>query len=104
MGDRLQRLRQERRLSQRRLAQLADVTPAYVSKIESGERQPSLSVVRALAGALGVSASYLETGSEQDTRLDAARLVYALENCLSALERAAEIARRGLGELGQQQR
>ena len=40
------------------------VSYAYISRIEAGTRQPSVKALRRLAGKLGVSADYLETGSE----------------------------------------
>ncbi len=40
------------------------VSYAYISRIEAGTRQPSVKALRKLAVKLGVSAEYLETGSE----------------------------------------
>jgi transcriptional regulator with XRE-family HTH domain len=65
IGHRLKRLRLERELSQRELA-APGVSYAYISRIEAGTRQPSVKALRKLAGKLGVSADYLETGSELD--------------------------------------
>lgn len=63
VGERLRRLRLERRLSQRELSG-PGVSYAYISRIEAGERRPSVKALRVLAAKLGVSAEYLETGSE----------------------------------------
>src|ERR671930_2770680 len=63
IGQRLRRLRTERRLSQRELSS-PGVSYAYLSRIESGTRQPSVNALRMLARKLGVSAEYLETGNE----------------------------------------
>jgi tetratricopeptide (TPR) repeat protein len=63
IGQRLRRLRLERRLSQRELAG-PGVSYAYISRIEAGARRPSVKALRMLARKLGVSADYLETGSE----------------------------------------
>ena len=63
IGVRLKRLRLEHGLSQRELA-APGVSYAYISRIEAGTRQPSVKALRRLAAKLGVSASYLETGSE----------------------------------------
>jgi transcriptional regulator with XRE-family HTH domain len=63
IGERLRRLRLERRLSQRKLAG-PGMTGAYVSRIELGDRRPSVRALRELASTLGVSPAYLETGSE----------------------------------------
>jgi transcriptional regulator with XRE-family HTH domain len=65
IGERLKRLRLERGLSQRELA-APGVSYAYISRIEAGTRQPSVKALRRLAAKLGVSADYLETGSDLD--------------------------------------
>src|SRR5690348_8226819 len=65
IGQRLKRLRLERDLSQRELA-APGVSYAYISRIEAGSRQPSVKALRRLAAKLGVSADYLETGSDLD--------------------------------------
>jgi tetratricopeptide (TPR) repeat protein len=63
IGARLRRLRRERGLSQRELS-APGVSYAYISRIEAGARRPSVKALRQLARKLGVSAEYLETGSE----------------------------------------
>ncbi|TMM20727.1 MAG: helix-turn-helix transcriptional regulator, partial [Actinobacteria bacterium] len=63
IGERLRRLRLERGFSQRQLAG-PGVSYAYISRIEGGARRPSVKALRKLAQKLGVSADYLETGSE----------------------------------------
>jgi transcriptional regulator with XRE-family HTH domain len=63
VGERLRRLRLERGLSQRELS-APGVSYAYISRIEAGARRPSVKALRSLARKLGVSAEYLETGSE----------------------------------------
>src|SRR5690349_13721786 len=65
IGERLKRLRLERGFSQRELAS-PGVSYAYISRIEAGTRQPSVKALRRLAAKLGVSADYLETGSDLD--------------------------------------
>jgi transcriptional regulator with XRE-family HTH domain len=84
IGQRLRRLRTERSLSQRELAE-PGVSYAYISRIEAGTRQPSVKALRKLARRLGVSAEYLETGSEispeeqREMRLADAELELRLE-------------------------
>jgi transcriptional regulator with XRE-family HTH domain len=63
VGERLRRLRLDRGLSQRQLAE-PGISYAYISRIEGGARRPSVKALRKLARKLGVSADYLETGSE----------------------------------------
>src|SRR3954470_12442391 len=65
IGQRLKRLRLHRHMSQRELA-ARGVFYAYISRIEAGTRQPSVKALRRLAAKLGVSADYLETGSDLD--------------------------------------
>jgi len=65
IGQRLKRLRLDRGLSQRELA-APGVSYAYISRIEAGTRQPSVKALRRLAAKLGVTADYLETGSDLD--------------------------------------
>jgi len=61
VGQRIKRLREERGLSQRDLAE-PGVSYAYVSRIEDGQRTPSAKALRKLAEKLGTTALYLETG------------------------------------------
>ncbi|AZM92521.1 MULTISPECIES: tetratricopeptide repeat protein [Streptomyces] len=61
IGRRVQRLRTERGLTQRQLAQ-PSYTPAYVSTLESGKVRPSETALRFLAGRLGTSYEELATG------------------------------------------
>ncbi len=61
IGRRVLRLRGERGLTQRQLAEPA-YTPAYVSTLESGKVRPSEAALRHLAERLGVSHEELATG------------------------------------------
>jgi tetratricopeptide (TPR) repeat protein len=63
VGQRLRESRQQAGLSQRQLS-FDGCTPAYISRVEAGERIPSLQVLRVLGDKLGVSADYLATGRE----------------------------------------
>ncbi|MBA2475658.1 MAG: tetratricopeptide repeat protein [Actinobacteria bacterium] len=65
LGRRLQELRKRAGLSQGELA-FDGCSAGYVSRIEAGDRVPSLHLVRELADRLGVSEEYLLTGSEGD--------------------------------------
>jgi transcriptional regulator with XRE-family HTH domain len=93
IGQRLRRLRRERGLSQRELA-VPGVSYAYISRIESGDREPSLKAIRKLARRLGVSAEELETGrrvpevAERELRVSDAELQLRLESDLDAAEEA----------------
>lgn len=54
-GQTLRPLREARHLSQSKLAERADFDHSYVSRLESGARQPTLDAVERLAKALGLA-------------------------------------------------
>ena len=91
IGQRLRRLRLEKGLSQRELAG-PGVSYAYVSRIEGGQRRPSLRAIRVLARKLGISAQYLETGSmttseeDREIRLSDAELRLRLDVARNQIE------------------
>jgi tetratricopeptide (TPR) repeat protein len=76
VGERLRRAREAARLSQRRLA-FSGCSPAYISRIEAGDRIPSLQLLRELGRRLGVSEDYLATGAERNPVRAATKLVEA---------------------------
>lgn len=84
VGQRLRRLRLERGLSQREVSG-PGVTYAYVSRIEQGQRKPSVKAMRTLARKLRVPLEYLETGDplhaihRRDVRLSDAELALRLQ-------------------------
>jgi transcriptional regulator with XRE-family HTH domain len=61
VGRRIRELRQAHGFSQRELA-VDGVSYAYISRVESGSRVPSLQALIALAHELGTSAQYLALG------------------------------------------
>jgi tetratricopeptide (TPR) repeat protein len=63
VGIRLRGAREEAGLSQRQLS-FSGCSPAYISRIEAGDRIPSLQLLRELGKRLGVSEDYLATGAE----------------------------------------
>ena len=99
IGDRLRRLREERGLTQRDLA-APGVSPQYVSKIERGQRTASVKALRKIAPKLGITAQYLETGSdvpESEVRefwLDDAELALRLGDDPESLQSSVEEALR----------
>ena len=58
-GRELRRLRRAQSLSQARLAELAGVTASYLSQLETGERNPTPTVIRRLSPHLEVSPNHL---------------------------------------------
>jgi tetratricopeptide (TPR) repeat protein len=63
VGHRLREARERAGLSQRQLS-FPGCSPAYISRIEAGDRIPSLQLLREMGRKLGVSEDYLATGSE----------------------------------------
>ncbi len=113
VGRRLREARERAGLSQRQLSFLG-CSPAYISRIEAGDRIPSLQLLREMGRRLGVSEDYLATGKERNDeasalieaelalRLDepeVARKLYgeALERATTKDERAQALA--GLGQI-----
>ncbi len=75
VGDKLRTLRNERNLSQDRLAKKVSVTRASIATYESGNRLPSLYVLVRLARALGVTTDYLlGVSSDKTSFLDVSGL------------------------------
>lgn len=88
VGERLKTARERARLSQRQLS-FAGCSPAYISRIESGDRIPSLQLLRELGRRLGVSEDYLATGQEDPKPSQLMDADFALR--LGDLERATEL-------------
>lgn len=63
-GERILMRRHALGLSQRDIVEGTDYSPAYISRIEGGYRNPSTQVLVALAKPLQTSALWLQTGSE----------------------------------------
>lgn len=64
-GAVLKKHRQQKKLSQEALAELADIHPTHVSLIERFERNASLNVAKSLAKALGVSLNEMVREAEE---------------------------------------
>jgi tetratricopeptide (TPR) repeat protein len=106
VGRRLKEARERAGLSQRQLS-FPGCSPAYISRIEAGDRIPSLQLLREMGSRLGVSEDYLATGHERHE--DAVKLVdaelalrlgevdLAAQLYDEALERACALA--GLGQV-----
>ena len=113
VGRRLREARERAGLSQRQLSFLG-CSPAYISRIEAGDRIPSLQLLREMGRRLGVSEDYLATGKEREDEASAlieAELALRLDDpevanklYVEALERAATKDERaealaGLGQI-----
>jgi len=58
-GNTLKSLRIEKGFTQEKLAELSNLDVTFISKMENGKLQPSLTTIISISKALGVSASYL---------------------------------------------
>lgn len=58
-GKVLKQLREDKRITQEKLAELAEVDRTYIYRLETGKRSPSLSIVFRLADALKVTPGFL---------------------------------------------
>jgi tetratricopeptide (TPR) repeat protein len=113
VGRRLREARERAGLSQRQLS-FPGCSPAYISRIEAGDRIPSLQLLREMGRRLRVSEDYLATGTERhdenavlveaeinlrlDEREEAAKLYgEALRQAKTNDEQARALA--GLGQL-----
>jgi tetratricopeptide (TPR) repeat protein len=115
VGRRLREARERAGLSQRQLS-FDGCSPAYISRIEAGERIPSLQLLREMGRRLGVSEDWLATGLDRDllgedrklldaeialrfNELETAEKLYAevLEAAVTNTERARALA--GVGQI-----
>jgi transcriptional regulator with XRE-family HTH domain len=55
----IKRIREDKQLSSKQLALLADTTPQVMSKVERGDANPTLKRLESIASALNVSLSQL---------------------------------------------
>lgn len=61
-GQKVQYVRNERKFSQEKLAELSELDRTYISSVERGQRNISILNIIKIADALGVSASSLLAG------------------------------------------
>ncbi|MDF3289644.1 helix-turn-helix domain-containing protein [Streptomyces silvisoli] len=88
MGQRIQRLRQERGLSLSELARSAGIGKATLSGLEAGTRNPTLETLYAITGQLGVPLASLLTEATGEVRGAAvtARLLEVFEDATATTE------------------
>lgn len=68
IGTRIRQARERLGFNQAKLASEAEITPAAVSQIESGERTPSTPILKKIASVLRVSSDFL-LGATDETEL-----------------------------------
>lgn len=99
VGDRLRSAREAAGLSQRQLS-FPGCSPAYISRIESGDRIPSLQLLRELGRRLGVSEDHLATGSQSQFERGAALIEAEVLLRLNDLDAAEDHYTEALKEAG----
>lgn len=57
IGITIAKLRNEKKLSQESLAELSEIHRTYLSEVEGGKRNPTISVLNRIVEALGISMS-----------------------------------------------
>lgn len=62
VGDRIRSLRRQKGLTAEALAEATGISPQYVSELEHGKKNMSMTIFFAVAEALGVSTDYLLHG------------------------------------------
>jgi transcriptional regulator with XRE-family HTH domain len=65
LGHAIRELRNERAVTQRQLAEAADVNETWISHVEAGRTNPAWGTVARIAAALGVSMSELALRAER---------------------------------------
>ena len=64
IGKRVRETRTQQKLSQQQLAEKADLSVCYISHIENGRKQASLSALINIANALGITVDELLSGNQ----------------------------------------
>lgn len=67
LGGQIRKCRLEKNLTQECLAGLADLSPAHISRIETGAKRPGVEVLVKIAWALDVTVDRLLTGNQKDS-------------------------------------
>ena len=98
LGERVRRLRNQRGMTRKALAQHAEVSERYLAQLESGEGNCSIVLLRRIARAIGVQVSQL-VSETSDPPLDAVLFSQFIERLPPhALKEAREIVLRHFGE------
>ncbi|WP_017154167.1 helix-turn-helix domain-containing protein [Bacillus bingmayongensis] len=66
LSIRIKELRKEKKWSQKELGERVDVSESFISKVESGKKQPSREVTTKIAEVLNVTTDYLLGRSDEE--------------------------------------
>lgn len=93
IGKKIRDQRRIKNMSQEKLAELIDVTPSYISNIESGNRVVSLPTMLKIVKVLDLSLDYLLlediTNQSNDTNID--KMLIEFRNILEKLNNKQDI-------------
>ena len=64
LGMRIKEQRQRRTLTQQQLAEKVNLTPGFISRIETGNKKPSLEVLLSICAALNITLNDLLVGNQ----------------------------------------
>jgi transcriptional regulator with XRE-family HTH domain len=83
LGTRIRELRKQRKLTQERLAELADIDISYLGNIERGRENPTVAVLEKLAAALSLMPHQLLNVEHalQGEKALRRRIVQVLDKC-----------------------
>lgn len=77
-GRQIRILRQEKNMTQERLAELSDISVSFLGGIERGQKSPTIETVEKLASALGISMGQLLARCDGELSSGKKDLVYNL--------------------------
>lgn len=87
IGKKIKDKRQQKNISQEKLAELVDVTPSYISNIESGNRIASLPTMLEIVKVLDLSLDYLllENVTDDSDNIETDKFLVEFKNILEQL-------------------
>lgn len=89
IGDIIKKLRTEKGLTSKQLAELTNLTPAYLSMLENGKRNnPSTEILQSIASALNIPMSTFFDSEEKITNKDSLTSDNIIDEDIRRIERA----------------
>lgn len=87
LGRNIRSVRNEKGLTQEKLAELANISATHISNIENGKAKVSLSVIFSISNVLGCSVEALVTGNMQKERENTVNVFDSLLHMCNSYER-----------------
>lgn len=92
LGEKIRTVRQKKGLSQIDLAKAADIYQKNISRYENGTTDPSASALKKIADALGVTADYLLSDTNEDIQIKDKDLLLKFHEVQNMTGKAKETA------------